>query len=387
MDSGPAADAGAMMDAGPTPDAGPWTDAGASEVASVDWTLPPWVWSGRDETIQLQLADTMGAALNISPDRLSLDVASGTSTGTLSLASRVGVGTFAFTFHGLEEGSALRFDLRVDGAPVGMLSPALQVVVPLLHYTPASPAVALSEIATNLSGNTWNPDSGRFVMIRNNDRMIHILAPDLTHLKALRLSSVPIGADLEDIVYLGGSPDSPEYALVDEYGRATIGVIPPDAVDFISLRGWQTIRYAGPPAVRNRGGEGIAYDPSSGRMWVCTESSPMIVYEFARPAAGVDVSYDSDLVVTQPFDADASLGSTITDISSCLFDPRTQRLLILSQESARLVDVDWDGSVIATYDVDGAPQFEGVTLIAERDMLLTSEPNRIRPYTYIDPVL
>ncbi len=383
-DAGPGLDAG-PFDAGAATDAGPLDAGTPPAVASVDWVVPARVWSGRDEPIRVTLLDAGGAPVDASATTVTIEIASGTSTGTISSSSDRGVGVFEFTFRGLLEGTAVRFDVRVGGALLGALSPELQVIVPLLHYEPAGPTVQFSEIRNNLSGHTWNPDSGRFVLIRNNDRMMHVLAPDLTHLSAISLGGIPIGGDLEDIVYLGGPADAPEYAIVDENGRAAIGVIPPGTTGSLSLRDWQTIRYAGNPAVGNKGGEGIAHDPATGRMWVCTERSPMIVYAFMRPPAGMDVSYDSGFVVTQPFDADARLGSTITDISSCLFDTRTQRLLILSQESSRLLDVDFDGTVIASYDVDGAPQFEGVTLIAARDMLLSSEPNRIRQYTYRGP--
>ncbi len=266
-----------------------------------------------------------------------------------------------------------------------MLSPDLEVIVPLLHYTPAGGTQTISQIGNNLSGHVWVPDTGQFLLIRNNDRRLHVLAPDLSHLSEVTLNSSPIGSDLEDIVYLGGPASAPEYAVVSETGGASIGVIPPDVSGTLNMGSWQAIQYAAPPPVGNKGGEGIAYDPATMRMWACTERSPMSIHEFVRPAPGVDVSYLSGFNVTIPFDAQATLGSTITDISSCLFDSRTQRLLILSHQSSRLIDVDWDGTVIATFDVNGANQFEGVALIAGQDMLLSSEPNQMRRYTYNGP--
>jgi len=355
-------------------------------VDTVDWLVPARVWSGSPETIEVTLRDGSGAPVDTSGTTVTLDIASGTSTAVLGAATDLGSGRLSFSFRGLEEGSAVRLDVRVGGALLDALSPEIEIIVPLLHYTPAGATRTISEIRSNLSGHAWNPDSGQFMLIRNNDRQLHVLDADLSHLAALTLRSNPIGSDLEDIVYLGGSAGAPEYALVDENGRAAIGTIPAGSTTALDMSTWQSVRYASNPAVGNKGGEGIAHDPATGRMWVCTERSPMIIYGFMRPAPGADVSFETGFAVTQPFDADASLRSEITDISSCLFDPRTQRLLVLSHESSRLVDVDWDGTVIATYDVDGAPQFEGVTLIADRDMLLSSEANRIRSYTYGGPV-
>ena len=64
-----------------------------------------------------------------------------------------------------------------------------------------------------------------------------------------------------------------------------------------------------------------------------------------------------------------------------LYDERTGNLIIVSQESRRALQVNADtGAVISTLDLTGAPQFEGVTLGPNNELVFVSEGNWIRIY-------
>ncbi len=252
---------------------------------------------------------------------------------------------------------------------------------PLDHYTAGSFS-EVSQIGTNLSGNTYNPTTDSHFLILNNNREIHELDSGLSHLRTIDLGGIN-SWDLEDIVYLGEGPGGSEYAVVSEPGRMWLGVIPNDGSTMLSLGGFQEIQFAPPPSTSNKGAEGVAYDPATRRMWACSERSPMIVYEFTRPTDTADTSYLDSLVVTQPFDAQAALSGHITDISSCMFDARTGRLLILSEQSSRVLDVDLSGNVHGELALAGAPQFEGLTLDDVGNLVITSEPNRIGVYSFM----
>jgi uncharacterized protein YjiK len=249
-------------------------------------------------------------------------------------------------------------------------------------YADAGISGEISEIATNLSGVTFNPETGTYMVVRDSNRRLHELDTDLSHLREISLLNVD-HTDLEDIVYLGSSGTDHEFAIVAEDGVMYIGVVPEGATT-VDLSGFQVVTWADMPASTNSGGEGVAFDPASETFWVCVERSPMAVHRFARPADSADASYDDGLVVTEPFDAEEALGGRITDISSCRYDARVDRLLILSHESAVVLEVEQDGSIVAELSV-AMSKPEGITVNDDADMLIVGEPNDYRLYTYSGP--
>ncbi len=256
------------------------------------------------------------------------------------------------------------------GSPVGSFFPL---------YASTTERLGLS-IGSNSSGVTYNPRTGTLFVIRNGSAVIHEVffgSGEFLPRRVIHLSNIPGSTDTEDIVYVGEVGDESEFAIVTEHGTAAIGVIPDDATS-IDVRTWQRIVYADRPPVSNKGGEGIAFDPATNRFWVCIEQSPMRVYTFERPVGNAD--YREDLVVTEPFDAQSVLTGSVGDISSCLHDPRTNRLAILSQVSSRIVDITLSGDIIEIVDIEG-PRAEGITLF-ERSMWIVSEPDVIQHYEY-----
>ncbi len=252
---------------------------------------------------------------------------------------------------------------------------------PLDGFADGGPAITISQIGNNLSGNTFNPVTGTHLVILNNNGEIHELGADFSHLRRIDLGGINAW-DLEDISYLGQNGGDHEYALVNENGTLYIGAIPDDGATSLSLGGFQRITFAPPPNQSNSGPEGIAYDPATKTLWACSERAPMIVYEMQRPNGSAPVSYQDGYAVSRPFDAEAALGGLITDMSSCYFDPRTGRLLIMSEQSARILDVGLDGTVHGQLDLDGLPQYEGMTLDAAGNLVVTSEPNLLQTYLY-----
>lgn len=252
---------------------------------------------------------------------------------------------------------------------------------PLVHYVDSGVVGEIDEISTNLSGVTWNPATGTYMGILDSNRRLHELDADLSHLREITLTSVD-HSDLEDIVYLGSSGSDHEFAFVAESNVVYVGVVA-EGASSVDLSGFQVISFA-EPSTSNRGGEGVAYDPASETFWVCIEKSPMTIYTFARPAGTADASYEDGLVVTEPFDAEDALGDRIGDISSCRYDARSERLMVLSHEDAVVLDVDASGNIIAELEVTMSKP-EGVTVTDSQDMTIVGEPNDYRVYTYTGP--
>jgi uncharacterized protein YjiK len=139
--------------------------------------------------------------------------------------------------------------------------------------------------------------------------------------------------------------------------------------------------FAPRPKKENKGWEGIAYNKEKRAFYVCQEKSPMQVLTFSRPPKDKSASWrNGSLKVTEPFSAEKMLGKYIDDISGCFFHPKTGRLLILSEESARILDVTVDGKVVGTFDLPEDYQFEGLTMNKAYDLIVTSEPNYLKTY-------
>lgn len=269
-----------------------------------------------------------------------------------------------------------------DDADAAVVTDCTTEGSPLDCYEAKTDPGEVSDITNNLSGITWNADSGTYFTIRDSSKRINELDTDMSSIREISITNVP-SSDLEDIVWLGTEDGVAMFALVSEEGTLSVG---PIALDDSSIRldQWQTLTYGPSPDVFNNGAEGVAWDPASGTFWVCNEKSPMAISQFSRPSDTDDHDYTGDLVVTEPFDAEAALGDSITDISSCMFDPDTGRLLVLSHEAAAVLDVDLDGTILGELEVriipSGTNKPEGITLNDDDELMVAGEPNNYRIY-------
>ena len=143
-----------------------------------------------------------------------------------------------------------------------------------------------------------------------------------------------------------------------------------------------------PPAEVNYGFEGVTLRPDVGALGqfiVCQEgggSVPIRVLMFERSSSAGTFSYaDGTLVVDEPWDAATELGQVAIDLSAVCFDSASNTLLVLSQESSRLLRVVPEtGEVLDQLDLSGSPQYEGVTLADGNRLVLVSEPNFVEIY-------
>jgi uncharacterized protein YjiK len=250
------------------------------------------------------------------------------------------------------------------------------------HYVAAGdPFFVADSGRDNLSGITWNPDTGTYFGVIDSSGLIYEVAADMS--STLRGISI-VGSDLdyEGICYLG----SEQYALVRESNVMIIVTITATTTSVGS--GARELRVADPPAGFNSGAEAVAFDPDAGaggRFWVMQEIDPMRVFTFERPVEG------GAPVVAEPFDPEATLG--VADISDAVFDPRTGHLLILSQEDHRIVEVVPEtGEVLETLELPASfgaseAKWEGLALRLDGVLAVAAEGlgaqnNRAQLYDY-----
>jgi uncharacterized protein YjiK len=254
----------------------------------------------------------------------------------------------------------------------------------LASYLRTQDPIALSGI-NNASGIAWKPETDTFFVVSNGTHALYEYSADFkTRHRTVTLTNG--GEDTEDVVYLGAN----RFAVVTEENQAYVVSIP-DGATTASMSAADAEHYvvSAPPATTNRGFEGIAFRPGvgvAGQFIVCQEGgvagTPIRVLFFDRRASAGTSSYaDGTLVVAEPWNALSKLGSLATDLAAVTFDASSATLLVLSEETSRLLRVAIDtGEILDTRDLSGSPQYEGVTLADGGRLLLVSEPNFVEIY-------
>lgn len=236
----------------------------------------------------------------------------------------------------------------------------------------------------NLSGVTWKPETDTFFLVANTAHLLYEYdAAFETRLRTISLDNGP--TDTEDVAYLGND----RFAVVVETNEVFVLTID-DTQTTADMSASDVEHYvvSAPPAVANYGFEGVTLRPDVGdvgQFIVCQEggsSVPIRVLTFNRSSSPGTFSYaDGTLVVDEPWNATTELGGVAIDLASVFFDTSDATLLVLSQESSRLLRVVPEtGEVLDQRDLSGSPQYEGVTLTDDGRLVLASEPNYIEIY-------
>jgi uncharacterized protein YjiK len=244
--------------------------------------------------------------------------------------------------------------------------------------------ITLSGIS-NASGIAWKPETDTFFVVANTTNVLYEYSADFkTRLRTIALDN---GAtDAEDVVYLGAN----RFAVADEQNQVYVVSIA-DGATSANVAAADVERYvvSAPPATTNRGFEGVAFRPgvgAAGQLIVCQEGgvagTPIRVLFFdRRTSAGTSSYADGTLTVREPWNALGKLGNVATDLAAVCFDVSSATLLVLSQETSRLLRVAPEtGDILDQRDLTGSPQYEGVTLADGGRLVLVSEPNYVEVY-------
>lgn len=252
-------------------------------------------------------------------------------------------------------------------------------VLPQFRDFEVTETVALKDVnGGNLSGITYNFDTQTYFLIQNNYETLfeydRSFSKPLRVIKFLNLED----DDTEDIVYLGQG----RFALSSETNKIIIFSIWPGQteIDLNPARPDVQLFQLPRPSEKNQGLEGVCFNPMSdagqGRFYAVQQNRPRLVYSFARPNHDNDVVNYKYLRLQQPFDTVRLFKHRMSSLASCTFSETTGTLLILSSVSSRVMELSLDGKSVETLDIPPvAPQYEGITLNPDGEMILVSEPN------------
>lgn len=244
-----------------------------------------------------------------------------------------------------------------------------ETAIGLTDYRADIEAQPLDGIKDDLSGLTYDPDRGTLFAITNAHPEIIELSLNGDVLRRIPVHGL---SDPEAIEYVGPG----RYVVTDEQRQALVKIrIDADTRSIEAGSAGQLIIGIGRNG--NKGFEGLAYDHAGARLFVAKERDPQRIYTVRGfPFSGSEALMISDYPVR-----DKALPGS--DLASLYFHASSGHLLALSEESGRLFELDTHGKVLSSLSLAGGrsglqrtiPQAEGVTMDAQGNLYLVSEPN------------
>ena len=227
---------------------------------------------------------------------------------------------------------------------------------------------------SNVSALSFDPSRRSLVSVTNQDPHFLELSLDGELLRRIPLRGFQ---DPEAIEYI-----RPGVYVVAEERRQRLVEIHVDAdtrvIDIDDPRNARKFSL-GSANKRNKGFEGLAYDPLRERLFVAREKAPVGIIEvngfFNDRGEALDLSVGGD--------PQRDRGVFLTDLSSLYYDKASDHLLVLSDESRVVIELDRAGDPLGSLTLrggnhgltDDVPQAEGLAMDDRGSLYVVSEPN------------
>lgn len=227
---------------------------------------------------------------------------------------------------------------------------------------------------TDLSGIAYDPDHDRMLGITNGAPM-EILA--LTRDGDLIERYPLIGfEDTEGIAYLGKG----RVAIVDERLQRLHIFTLPDTAGPIRVEQTESLAIEINLSEHNKGFEGVTYDPANDRIFAIKERDPRQLYSITGMLGSIGNRMQ---IRIKDLTTWVDRGVFSKDLSEGYYDPRTGHLLLLSEQSSNLTELDQQGKFVSILSLRALagdlkhtlPQAEGMTMDNKGELYIVSEPN------------
>ncbi|SHI49609.1 Uncharacterized protein YjiK [Cycloclasticus pugetii] len=233
-----------------------------------------------------------------------------------------------------------------------------------IHATPKM----IAGVKDNASGLTYNSNTNTLFAVVNNPETLLELTKDGELIRRIDLIGFE---DTEGVMHLGGE----RYAVVEERKRTLVMFDINSQTKVVNRAGLKSLQLAITSA-KNKGFEGLSYNQDSGDLFIINEKTPR---QLIKLSGFVE---SSDIAISTPFSLEkTSFGGD--DYSGVHYDDQTGHLILLSDESRQMVEVNKEGIEISRLDLsrgsaglhDDVPQAEGITMDKDGDIYVISEPN------------
>jgi uncharacterized protein YjiK len=247
-------------------------------------------------------------------------------------------------------------------------------------FVPDVVAKPVEGIEEDISGITYDYDHDRLLTITNGGLM-QIVALDRAG-NVLERYLLEGFDDTEGLAYMGN-------------GRVVVTEEGDQRLTFIQLpEKSATIRKGADPFItvginlstNNKGFEGVTYDPVTDRLFVIKERDPRQLYEIDGVSKSLNGNLSINLIDRTDWVNHEFFGR---DIADAYYDPGTGHLIMLSEQSKLLIELDKEGRFVSYKSLlEGVKDFfsskshpEGVTMDAQGHLYVVSEPNLFYSFT------
>ncbi len=241
----------------------------------------------------------------------------------------------------------------------------------LPDYRVTIEAKPIEGVGENVSALTWNPDRNTLFSVVNNPPLVLELSTEGEIIRNIPLVGVK---DPEAIEYIGDN----KYIIADERKQKLLKITITD--DTQSIDATRSPQITVGTGIRgNQGLEGLAWDHKNKRIFVAKEKNPVRIYE----VVGFPQLPNTPLNVETGVDKLRDKHLFLKDISSLDYSSEYEHLLVLSDESKLIIELDENGEPISTLSLTvgkhglkkSIQQAEGMAVGDAETLYLVSEPN------------
>ncbi|MBF7144837.1 MULTISPECIES: SdiA-regulated domain-containing protein [Pseudomonas] len=254
----------------------------------------------------------------------------------------------------------------------GNTAPAQNLWLPA--FTVAIDAKVVEPGLRNLSGITYDYDNDRLLAV-TNDMPVELLV--LTKNGEVE-GRYPLAGfqDPEAITYVGH-----DRVVIAEERKQRLNMITlPRLPQPLSAAQAQTVTLGLDATRSNKGLEGVTYDRASDRLFAIKERDPLQMWAVTGLMKSVQGPVNVSITDLTPWLTRNRYGS---DLSDGYFDPVTRHLLLLSDQSKNITELDSEGRFVSIRSLRAtlgglakdAPQPEGITMDTDGNLYVVSEPN------------
>ncbi|EJM20333.1 hypothetical protein PMI21_01245 [Pseudomonas sp. GM18] len=226
---------------------------------------------------------------------------------------------------------------------------------------------------TNLSGIAYDPDHDRLLGITNGGPM-QIVAMSRNGDLLERYPLIGF-QDTEGIAYIG----SGRVVIADEQLQRLYVVTLPDSPGPIHVENAPFVAIEINLSKHNKGFEGVTYDAANDRIFAIKERDPRQLFTVTGMLASIGGPLQVRIKDLTHWIDRSVFG---LDLSEGYYEPRTGHLLLLSEQSSNLTELDQDGNFVSFRSLLGLndlkktiPQAEGMTMDTSGELYIVSEPN------------
>ena len=251
-------------------------------------------------------------------------------------------------------------------------------------------------VTENLSGVTFSSNTGSLFTVINSiggsnlNTAVVELATDGTVQRSISLTGFE---DTEGIVHLGGD----RFGIIEERRRNLVTISIGAAITTLDRSVGTVIPLGGGVTAgsTNQRLEGITYNSAADQIYVVREQSPQEIRSFdlsdaealaAIGGAGLESAIAG--IMSDPFDAGNLNSLALGDLAGLHFNTATNSLLILSEQSDRLVEVSPAGALLSSISLTGENQLnqpEGVTMGSDGTIYIVGEPDELAVFVGPEP--